>query len=161
MRSKELLMSSPFASHRQSPPLSLPWDAEAWAVVRCLTGREVEAAEREHMRNLVNGKSSRGWAGHLAKLFSGEAVLDESAIASVMADPLRGVDRLAVVRAGLVSWSYGATEPHMVGDAKRLYDPVGDLDDDALEFLAREVWRQTKPYLFQTAEELEAARKNG
>ncbi len=40
-------------------------------------------------------------------------------------------------------------------------DHVADLDDDAQEFIATEIMRLTKPWLFKTAAELEADRKNG
>lgn len=144
-------MSSPFASVSKSHRIPCPWDPAHWFVVRALTGREEELAEREHMRNVVNGRSSRGWAKQLAMIFSGEAQLDKRDIDEIMKDPLAGVDRTSVVRSGLMEWSYGEI------DAKQ----VTDLLDEPLEFIALEVWKRTHPGLFQTEDEREAAQKNG
>lgn len=154
-------MSSPFASHTKSGQIQVPWDPEHWIEVRGLTGKEVEAAEREHMRGVISGKSSRGWAKSLAMIFSGAANLAERDITEALSDPLAGVDRTAIVRAGLVSWSHGAVDAYLDEATKQFHDPIGDLQDEPLEFIAREVWRRTKPWVFQTAEERAAERKNG
>lgn len=62
-------------------------------------------------------------------------------------------DRLtAVVRAGLKTWTV---------DAPVTPETIDDLDGEALNHFATEIMRLTKPELFQTAEEQEAAQKNG
>lgn len=160
-------MPSPFARHSISKPITLPFDPDHSIVMRKLTGGEVEAAERAHMLSLVNGKSARGWAGRLARIFAGAEPVTAEAVQALAADPLSGYDRLTVARAGLVSWTYDLpTTPHAIPatdpDAKPvLYDPVADLDDEALEFIAREVAKKTWPSRFQTVEQMEADRKNG
>lgn len=126
----------------------MPMDTGQWVVVRKLTGRECETAERAGMLGMVNGKSSRGWAGRLARIFAGEGVTSDI-VEQLQSDPMCGFDRSEVVRGGLVSWSYN-----------RPLTDIADLDDEALDFIAIEVMRLTKPGRFQSADEREAARKN-
>ncbi len=88
---------------------------------------------------------------------------------AVLRDPLTGFDRFAVVRAGLMGWSYDApitvdgktpgAAPVVPGTPKP-YDPIDDLSDPMVEFIATEIMRRTKPALFQTEEERAAERKN-
>ena len=140
-------MSSPFASECVSDPIPFPVDPDQSFVVRKLRGGEVEAAEREALRNFVSGRSSRGFAGHVARIFAGAGT--EADAAKAASDPLAGYDRLALIRAGLVSWTYD-----------KPLAAIDDLDDEAQELIATAVMKQTKPWLFQTAEEAERARKN-
>lgn len=60
--------------------------------------------------------------------------------------------RQAILRAGIVSWTFDGVE--------RSDATIDDLDDDAAELIASEILLLTKPSLKQTAEESEAARKN-
>lgn len=152
-------MGSPFASLRVSDPIALPFDPPNTITVRKLTGRHVELAQAAHLRSLVAGQSARGWEAKLRRsLDSG----DEQQVRAVLADPLNGYDRHTVVAFGLVSWTYANANVEKDGDPhKPTPKQIDDLDDEALEFIATEVMRLTKPHLFQTIEEAEAARKNG
>lgn len=141
-------MASPFASESQSDPIPFTCDPAQSYVVRKLTGGEVESAEREALKSFVSGRSSRGFAGHIARIFAGANTPEDMEKAA--ADPLKGYDRVSLIRSGLVSWTY----------EKSTTAGVDDLDDEATEQIARSVMQQTKPWLFQTAEEREAARKN-
>jgi len=60
----------------------------------------------------------------------------------------------------LVAWSYDAAINRQEPPAED-YDAIRDLDDDAVDFIAREVLRQTKPALFvETIEDAEAQKKS-
>lgn len=135
-----------FASKYQSEPLQIP-GTEQTCIVRKLTGAECEESERVALDNSIRGRSARGWAGKLSRIFAGETltpdVLDE-----LQSDPLAGHDRLTLARRGLVSWT--CEEPTT---------SVSDLDDDALQFIATEVMRMTKPERFMTPEQRESATK--
>ena len=89
-------------------------------------------------------------------LTAGIATADQAARAQ--RDPLAGLDRTTIVCCGLKGWSYvdaaGAPLPVTV-------KAIADIDDEALEFLAVEIMKLTKPALFQAPAEVEAARKNG
>lgn len=150
-------MGSPFASLVVSDPIPLPFDEGQWIKVRKLTGKEYEGAQLAHRIGFVNGDK---WAG----LFRDSLENGPSAVAvqKALADPLTGFDRYALARAGLVEWSYpgpiNRKEP-----PPEDYDAIRDLDDDAIEFSAREVLKRTKPLLFaeHTDEAAEAAKVKG
>lgn len=159
-------MGSPFASLTQSDPIPLPFDPPNWVIVRKLTGRELEAAAEAHRSGLAGG-SARAWPVTFRRaLVQGASDPD---VLKALADPLTGYDRYALVRSGLVAWSYPQSvkpiaavkavmkDGTVVTPAVDESDAVGDLDDDAVDFLAREVLRRTKPALFVTTEEDVAA----
>ncbi len=158
-------MGSPFASLSVSDPIPLPFDPSNTVTVRKLSARELESAAESHMRGVASG-SLRQWPERFKRLVEkGEAPAKE--VAAALRDPLTGFDRFTVVRIGLVSWSYPQSLTPIAAVAAKdgqpaieAYDPIEDLDDDALEFIATEIMRRTKPHLFLTAEEQETARKN-
>jgi len=126
--------------------------------LRKLTGREVETCQAEHNRDILAGKSSRGWSAAFQRIVS-KATASDADVRAVAADPLIGFNRLAVVRAGLVAWSYKVpvvAQAEHDGGA----DAVADLDDERLEWAATEIMRLTKPALFQTPADAETERKN-
>jgi len=137
--------------------ITLPFDLDPpqTITVRKLTGREIERAQVEHLRQFVAGQSPRAWAGTLRRLLATGTRLDidEKAIADGLADPLLGYDRYTVVQAGLVTWSYN-------GGGKPSADMIDDLDDDAVDAIARAILRLSKPSLFLTPDERDAAKKN-
>jgi len=148
-------MASPFASHTTSDPIPLPFDPPHWVQVRKLTGRETERAQEAHRDTLASG-SARSWAATFRRMLEKGAT--DPDVLKVIRDPLTGYDRYALVRAGLVAWSY----PQPIrADQKTLGDPevdaIDDLDDEAVDFIAREVLRLTKPALFAATEEDAAA----
>lgn len=61
--------------------------------------------------------------------------------------------RQAILRDGIASWTFDGVPLSA--------DTIDDLDEDAAELIASEIILMTKPSLKQTAEEAEAARKNG
>lgn len=140
--------------------VSLPFDAPHTVTIQKLTGADIERAQADHLDALTNGRRPRGWAALFQK-----ALTDGTATAldadKAVHDPLAGYDRLTVVKRGVKAWSYtetdekGAERPKPVTAAA-----IADIADEPLEFLAVEIMRLTKPALFQTPEEAEAARKN-
>lgn len=141
--------------------IPLPFDAPHTVTIRKLTGRDVELAQAAHLKDFVGANSPRGWPAIFKSALAVGTAVDADA-RHALTDPLVGYDRLAIVRAGLTGWSYTAADDKGVQVPRQVTPAaVADLDDEALEFLAVEIMRLTKPSLFQTAEEREASRKNG
>lgn len=141
-----------FASQTQSDPIPIPFDAPHTIVVRKLTGTEYRAA--------VNDSEGRITALFRRALATGGVT--DPAVFAVAADPLLGHDRSALVRAGLVSWSYPQSVKPVAAEGTKppvMVDAVADLDDEALDFIATEVLRLTKPAYFVTPEAVEDAQK--
>lgn len=136
-----------FASQTQDTR-PVPFDAGQTVVIRKLTGREYEQAQQLAASELVTQTRVRGFAQKLRRVMDGSAT--DADAAAALRDPLVGFDRLAIIRAGLVSWSYPLPDGHTRDQQ------IDDLDDDAAEWLAREILQLTKPELFA-----EDARKNG
>lgn len=153
-------MASPFASLIVSDSIPLPFDAGQWVKVRKLTGRQHEAAQAAHRADFVRGNK---WAGVFRdSLTEG---ISAALVQKALADPLTGYDRYTLVRSGLVAWSYDRSVKPVVtkvdGQPDHVDDAIEDLDDDAIEFIAREVLRLTKPGLFvETIEDAESKKKS-
>lgn len=139
-----------FASRTQET-IAIPFDPPQTVTLRAMTGRECDRAQNEHLKAITTGQGGRGWAGTFQRRLQAGLATDADA-AALIADPLAGFDRYAIVSAGLVAWSY---------DLSVNPEAIADLDDEAIEFFAMEILRRTKPDLFRTAPEAEAARKNG
>lgn len=153
-------MRSPFASDTITDPIPLPFDEGQWIKVRALTGAEYEAAQVAHRADFVNGDK---WAGVFVQSIAEGP--DSDAVQKALRDPLTGFDRYALARHGVVEWSYKKSlQPVTVkstveGEPDRVYDAIKDLTDDAVEFMARAVLKETKPSLFAaTVEDAENAK---
>jgi len=154
-----------FASQTQSEPIPIPFDPPHTVIVRKLTGLECDAAREAHATGVAAG-GSRLWATKFRRILEG-SLSDKREVEQAIADPLTGYDRYALVRAGLVAWTYPQSikpipaQPASNGKpAVEPYDAIGDLDDEAVDFIATEVLRITKPALFYTArEDVERAQK--
>lgn len=149
-----------FASEHTAT-IPVPGDAPHTVTIGKLTGRQLELAQAAHLKDFVGDVSPRGWPRMFkAALDKGTAL--ESDARHMLNDPLIGYDRLSIVRSGLKAWTYTVTNG--TGEQKPreiTAKAVDDLDDEALEHFAIEIMRLTKPGLFLTPEEGEAARKNG
>jgi hypothetical protein len=159
-------MGSPFASLAKSDPIPLPFDPGHSIVVRALTGPEFEDVQRTHALGVLIGRA-RVWNENIRQILE-KGLVQASELANALKDPLTGFDRLAMVRAGLVSWTYPqsikptpATPAEGKQAAVEAYDPIADLQDEPLEFVALEILKRTKPSLFLTEDEQETERKNG
>jgi hypothetical protein len=143
-------MPTPFASLIVSDPIPLPFDEGQWVKVRKLTGRQHEEAQASHRAGFAGG-NTRQWS--LIFRRSLESGATDPEVQKALADPLTGYDRYALAKAGLVAWSY---------DRPMDADAIDDLDDEAIDFVALEVLRLTKPGLFATNEaDLAAQKKSG
>lgn len=162
-------MSSPFASLTQSDPIPVPFDPPHTITVRKLSGREYERAQQAHALGVAAG-DGRIWATRFKRLLE-NSIAERVEIERAIADPLTGFDRYALARTGLIAWSYPvSTKPIMAEEAVparaktparpavQAYDPIEDIDDDLIDFIAREVLRRTKPALFETVTEEAAER---
>lgn len=159
-----------FASETTSDRIPIPFDPPHWIQVRKLTGRETERAQEAHRDTLATG-SARSWATTFRRML--EKGAKDPEVLKVIRDPLTGYDRYALVRSGLVAWSYprslkpiGAIpavlkDGQIVTPAVEASDAIEDLDDEAVDFIATEVLRLTKPHLFYaTAEDADAEKKS-
>lgn len=153
-------MSSPFASLTKSDPIPVPFDPPQTVIVRGLSGREFEQVQESHARGVALGRT-RIWSQTFRSILE-QGIVQATALSTALHDPLTGFDRFAVMRLGLLAWSYPQSiKPvEALGDAPAV-DPLDDVSDEMVEFIATEIMRRTKPALFLTAEEREAAKKNG
>jgi hypothetical protein len=143
-----------FASEQQDTA-PIPHDPPHTFTYRKLRGREVEEALAAHLKAFVGQRSPRAWAGALRSLLEkGNTSAPE--VRAALDDPLLGYDRYVLVKAGLVHWSYGGN-----GGSAPTPEQIEDLDDESVDLIARAILRHTKPALFQTDAEREAAKKNG
>ncbi len=138
---------SMFASKTQAT-VALPFDPPHTITIRKLTGREYEETQEVHRAGVAAGRT-RSWNIAVRRML--EHGVEDAKVKAAVADPLTGFDRSAIAKGGLVSW----TCPEGI-------EAVADLDDEALEFVATEILRLTKPALFvTTVEQAEADQKNG
>lgn len=132
-----------FAS-QTATTIAVPHDPPQTITIRKLRGKELQDAQAADLRNFIGNRSPRGWAGTLRGLIQkARAGGDVGDADSVLTDPLIGYDRGVVVRSALLSWSYTDHAPTA--------DEIDDLDDDTIDFIAREILRLTKPHLFTDA----------
>lgn len=155
-------MGNPFAS-QTTQTIPLTFDPPHEATIRKLTGREYEQAQEAHMVGVLGGRLNV-WAQRFRRILTTGLASDAEAQA-MLRDPLTGFDRYALVRAGLVSWTYDAAPP-VDPEALKTFDAaaarvkqVNDLTDEPVEFFALAILKLTKPALFVTAEEAMAEEK--
>lgn len=161
-----------FASKTQSDPMPLPFDPPHTVTVRKLTAREVEMAQAAHAHGVATS-DTRLWATRFRRILE-NSLADKAQVEQAIADPLTGYDRFSIVRSGLVAWSYpesitpieaaaavkanGKTPASPAVEAR---DAIADMDDESIDFVATAILKLTKPWLFLTAEQLEAQKKTG
>jgi hypothetical protein len=164
-------MASPFAS-RVVVTLPIPFDPPNEVTIRKLAGRHLERARNVFMTGLFLDVQARGGAAvqkDMQSLFKKDDSAEQADIAEqvkkVAADPLNGFDPYVVAQGGIVAWTYPESlSVELMTDEKGNGVPrvraIDDLDEDAVRWFATEIMRLTKPSLFQTEAEAEAARKN-
>jgi len=159
-----------FASQTQDT-IPLPLDPGQTITIRKLTGREIEQAQVAHASGLAIG-AAWSWAERFRRTLEHGA--DDARVQALLADPLNGFDRQTLIRCGLIAWSYPQSikpvpaQPEVPAKdgkpaiaASPAQDAIGDLDDEAMDFIARSILKLTKPWLFETVAEQEHAQKNG
>ena len=136
-----------FAKENQHT-IPLPFDPPHTITITKCTGDEITQAQAEHIRSLVAGRSARGWAEQFQRQI-GKGIIE---VKELIFDPMNGYERKALIKAGLVGWSY---------DRDITDEVIASLDDDAQEFIAREILQLSKPGLFvRSVDEAKDARKN-
>lgn len=162
-----------FASLTQAT-VQIPFDPPHTITVRKLTGKEIEQAQAANVKNAAAGILGRDWNERVKRrmrqgidelrlkaLTPEELAARENEAAAVeLEHPLNGFDRHTIIKAGLVAWSYDTGKGEAAIKAARA-KAIEDLDDEGADFVALEILRLTKPALFQTAEEREAALVKG
>lgn len=158
-------MSSPFAS-RTTKTIPIPFDPPNEVTIQKLAGRHLGKAQLENQVLAIDNLRRMGGAAFQKELEGlGDAEKRAALVKEHQADPLNGYDRYEVLAKGIKSWSYEEKlDPVEVvetdGVTRMRIPAIDDLDDEAADFIAREILRLTKPALFQTAEEIETATKN-
>lgn len=125
-------MGSPFSFVSEQIPM--PNDPASWIKVRKLTGKQYEKAQDVHRAKFA--VSSDRWAGFFRATATNP---DSEDVQRILSDPMTGHDRYALAKEGLVEWSF----ERAIDDAA-----IDELDDDAIDFIAREVLKLAKPGLF-------------
>jgi hypothetical protein len=143
-----------FAS-QTTETIPIPFDAPHTVTIQKLAGRDVDAAQLDHMAGVVTGRG-RNWAVRFLELARAGAATEQGRAQGARrpAERVRPPDARETRRQGL-DVHEGRRHAEVTAAA------IEDLDDEALEFCARAVLQLTKPALFQTADEREADRKNG
>lgn len=147
-------MAKSIFTNRVTRDLAVP-DTEPvqTVVIRKLAGRHLEAAAVEAQRkSMANVKVIGGPA--LVKEFM--AIRDPKPApaegeAPKPVDPMNDYDATVLVQKAVLSWTFD--EPLSAA-------AIEEMDDEVLDWLAREVLRLAKPKLFMTDAEREAARGN-
>ena len=154
--------------------VAVPFDPPHTITIRKLTGKEIDTAQAANMANAAAGMLGRQWhervkrqmrkgieAMHLPALTPEQvAEREHEAVLVELDHPLNGFDRYEVIRAGLVSWTYDTGKTDAAIKAARV-KAIADLDDEGADFVAAEIIRLTKPALFLSAAEREAAEVKG
>jgi len=135
--------------------ITIPHDDGGTVVIRKLAPKKLrEAARASQLQALEDFKAMGGRATLDAFKGIGDdaKAVPETDVPAPAADPLTGYDQATLCAKGIVSWSY----PREVNT-----EAIDDLDEDTLLFIARAVLKLSRPSLFLTPAEAEAARGNG
>jgi hypothetical protein len=140
--------------------IDLPFAEGHSAVIRKLSGFQLGKAQKAFFNDLIQGVVDRGGAKvqkDIEALFAKAPDEFNAEVAVVKSDPLNGLDKYTVVAMGVNQLS---TRSDWAGlkSAERVA-LAQEMDEEALDFLATEVMRLTKPALFLTGEEAVAEKK--
>ena len=149
-------MSHPLASRAVTTIPFVP-DPPHEITIQKLAGRHLYKADTENDFRAQDYLKRMGGAEFRKQLDEATKGKTPDELAAVVRDPVHAYDKHVVVLHGLRSWTYeDSPVPDPKDEAARLAF-VEDLDPDALEFIAREILRWTRPSLFK--EEAKAAQK--
>jgi hypothetical protein len=139
-----------FAS-RTTKVVEIPFDPPQTVTIQKLAGRHLEKARQAQQAAAVDTLQRMGGSAFQRDMAAlGDPAAVAKRVAAVQADPLNGFDRAALLQAGIKAWTYD--EP--VTPAS-----FDDLSEEAVDYLAREILKLTKPALFRTGDEQEAEKK--
>lgn len=149
-------MSHPLAS-RAVTTIPFTPDPPHEITIQKLAGRHLYKADTENDIRAQEYVNRMGGAEFRRQLDEATKGKSQEQIADVVRDPVHAYDKHIVVLHGLKSWTYEDAPVPDVKDYDERKAFVEDLDPDALEFIAREILRWTRPSLFK--EEATAAQK--
>lgn len=144
-------MSTPFASQVEKM-IPIPFDLPNEVTIKKLPGRHLEKAKNAFLASLVAGVQERGGAQvqkEMQDLWNDPKAAEQ--VEQIKADPLNGYDKYVLIEHGLVTWTYRQQVSA---------ESIGDLDEDMVDWLAREILKLTKPKLFLSADEQMELEKN-
>lgn len=139
---------SPFAS-LVTKVLTVPGDPGQTITIRKLAPKDLtlavsQSTQADQAVRVLIGVVERGGTREGSDL---ELVRQE-----VNKDPLLLFDRVTLIDAGVIGWTY---------EQERSHAKYEDLDDDTQTWLARAILRLAKPSLFQGPAEAESEQKKG
>jgi hypothetical protein len=127
--------------------LTLP---DGSVTIRKLNPKQLEQAAKASQQRAMADLSAMGGASVLKEMQALAPAKDDAP--ATPSNPLMVFDRVTLLEKGITGWTL---------DAPVNVEAFEDLDEDTLNLLATEILTLAKPSLFQTADEAEAARKNG
>lgn len=142
-----------FAS-RTLKTIEVPHDPPHTVTIQALPGRTFHRARQTSILDSAQTFRQMGGAAFQQDLKAIAADTKkpvEAIVEEAQADPTGQYDVAVVLRGGIKAWTYDLP----VSEAA-----IDDLDEITSAFLHAEILRLTKPSLFQTKAEQEAARKN-
>lgn len=133
---------------RNTKTIEMPLADGYTVTIRQLAGRHLDKARKASQLESVQSVRELGAA--LIKEI--QQITREEIAEEKQSDPLLGYDHGTLVRLGVTAWSL---------DDELSPETCEELPEDTQEALAREILRYSKPSLFRTADDAEAAQKNG
>jgi hypothetical protein len=137
--------------------IPLLFDPPHTVTIQKLSGRHLRKADDAQdfaAQDYVKQMGGQEFRKQLAEATKGKTPEE---IAQVTYDPVHNYDKHLVVLYGLKAWTYEEEIPAPADEAARKA-LIEDLEPDALEFIAREILRWTRPSLFQK-EDAKASQK--
>lgn len=135
--------------------VTIPGEPPVVVTFHKLSGKDLEAAQFEHMTGVATGRG-RNWATRFVAIAE-KGIAAAADAERVYRDPLAGYDRLTLAKAGITAWTCvdAKGEPVKVTAAA-----IDDLEDEALETIALAILKLTKPGLFLTPEDAAEEKKS-
>jgi len=125
-----------FASYVQDT-IPIPWDPPHTVTIQKLSGRALRKAAQANLVATVESLKDMGGAAFQKELSAiGDPTAIAAAVAQSQADPLTQYESGAVLRAGVVSWTY---------DRPKTDEALADLDEQSEELLARAILTLSLP----------------
>lgn len=154
-----------FAS-RTTKTIEILFDPPHVVTIVKLAGRHLERASQENTFGAVDTLKRLGGPAFQKELASvGDPEAQAAAVKKRQADPLNAYDPYVLLRFGIKAWTYDESlVPVNVieesGVSVSRIAAIEDLDEEAVDFLAREILRLSKPSLFVDADAAAVAEKN-
>lgn len=147
-------MSHPLASRAVKTIPFTPYPPHELTIQK-LAGRHLYKADTENDFRAQEYLKRMGGAEFQKQLEEATKNKPPEEIKTIARDPVHAFDKHVVVGFGLKAWT--VTEADGTTPVAITPEAIEDLDPDALEFIAREILRWTRPSLFQ--EDAKAAQK--